>query len=266
MTSMPDPLTGPIPAEIPLPRAPLVRVLAQLRFAPIASILKADFIAPFQEAIRGEYGILETELAKSFEIGPAGVVTHPDTTNAWRFFDTTRKWRVTLAADFLSVETMAYESRADFLARLTRAIIALKQHVNPAVVTRLGVRYVDRVADATREDVVALVTSDALGILGTDIGQRAQFAVVDNLFDIEDGQRLRARWGMLPPRFTMDPVTIEPLDKPCWVLDLDASLEREQELDADALSAQSKLMSERVYRFFRWVVTDEFLRRFGGAV
>lgn len=266
MTIVTDPLTGPIPAQIPLPQAPLVRVLAQIRFPPIAAIQTSEFIAPFQEAIRGEYGILETELAQKFEFGPAGPVAHPVKTNAWRFFDTTRKWRVTIASDFLSVETTAYESRADFLARLQRAITALKQHVNPAVVQRLGVRYVDRVAAATRDDIMALVREEAVGLIGTDLGARARFAVVDYLFDLDDGQRLHARWGMLPPKFTMDRVTIEPIDDPCWMLDLDAYVDREQELDVDALARQARNLSERIYRFFRWVVTDEFLRKFGGAV
>src|SRR5689334_19814276 len=41
-----DPMTAALPPEVPLPRAPLVRVLAQLRFPFVASIENAAFIAP----------------------------------------------------------------------------------------------------------------------------------------------------------------------------------------------------------------------------
>lgn len=50
-----NPFGAPGPDEVPLERAPLVRVIAQLRFPPIVSLGRADFIGPFQEAIRSRY-------------------------------------------------------------------------------------------------------------------------------------------------------------------------------------------------------------------
>ncbi len=48
-------LKAEVPDEVPLPNAPLARVLAQIRFPPILSIRKADSVADFQEALRTEY-------------------------------------------------------------------------------------------------------------------------------------------------------------------------------------------------------------------
>ena len=52
MSAAVDPLVAPLPAEVPLNHAPLVRVIAQLRFPEILSVEQRDFVAPFQEAIR----------------------------------------------------------------------------------------------------------------------------------------------------------------------------------------------------------------------
>jgi len=46
---------GPVVPAVPLPGAPLVFVVAQARFERIASIVAEEFIAAFQEAIRGSY-------------------------------------------------------------------------------------------------------------------------------------------------------------------------------------------------------------------
>ena len=35
-------------------------------------------------------------------------------------------------------------------------------------------------------------------------------------------------------------------------------------LDVDATVAQARSFAERIYSIFRWAVTDEFLRRYGG--
>src|SRR5660398_227664 len=43
-----NPLTDPVPDEIPLTNAPLIRVVAQIRFPMIASIESREFIAPFR--------------------------------------------------------------------------------------------------------------------------------------------------------------------------------------------------------------------------
>ena len=50
MDSTENPLTGSPPPEVPLANAPLIRVIAQVRFPLIASVENRSFVAPFQEA------------------------------------------------------------------------------------------------------------------------------------------------------------------------------------------------------------------------
>ena len=104
MNAIPNPLTSPAPPEIPLPGAPLVRVIAQVRFPLVASVESQEFIAPFQEAIRKEYPVLRQERAQSIFVGPKGATPLAES-KVWRFSDSTRGWRATLAPDFVALES-----------------------------------------------------------------------------------------------------------------------------------------------------------------
>src|SRR5689334_5509936 len=81
-----DPFAGRSPAEVPLDRAPLIRVLAAVRFPRILSIETPAFIAPFQEALRAKYPVLRSEKIRSIVIGPEGPEA-PEEGVVWRFSD-----------------------------------------------------------------------------------------------------------------------------------------------------------------------------------
>src|SRR5207244_2944544 len=149
--------------EIPLPEAPLVRVVAQLRFPEIASVVKRDFIGAFQEAIREGYPILREERGVAVVLGPEGVAQQ-STEQIWRFHSADGSWRVSLAPTFVALETDDYGSRDDFLARFQTVIDATADHLGPEFWERLGVRYVDRVEDPDAlERLSELVRADVLG-------------------------------------------------------------------------------------------------------
>src|SRR5262249_5715400 len=96
-----DPFTTHFP-EVPLSRSPLIRVIAQLRFPPIVSIDKRDFIGPFQEAIRGQYPILRTEQVNNNEVtvNPEGAVSvRREEGTLWRFHDKADNWRIGLTSN-----------------------------------------------------------------------------------------------------------------------------------------------------------------------
>ena len=80
-------------------------------------------------------------------------------------------------------------------------------------------------------------------------------------YAFSDDSLLRARWGFLGARTTFDPA-LAPVDTPSWVLDLDAS-HGERDFDISTILDQVQLFSDRIYRYFRWVVTDEFLTTYG---
>jgi len=264
VTANQTPLTGPPPAEVPLPDAPLVRVIAQVRFPLVASVEKRDFIAPFQEAIRAEYPVLRPEQSRSVVLGHQGVMDARANT-VWRFHDASSTWRVTLAPDFLALETGRYTSRDDFLDRLKRVLEALVAHVDPKVIDRLGVRYIDRVASDNLVDLPQLVRPEVCGVLSTAMAPHASHSISEALFALPDNSgQVMTRWGLVPANGTVDPAAVDPIDEPSWLLDVDAFRAETRDLDVEAALQQAREFSERIYSVFRWAVTDEFLRRYGG--
>lgn len=264
VTADQTPLAGPPPAEVPLSNAPLVRVIAQVRFPLVASVEERSFIAPFQEAIRAEYPVLRPEPSRSVVLGQQGVMDARANT-VWRFHDASSAWRVTLAPDFLALETGQYTSRDDFLDRLRCVLDALVAHVNPNVIDRLGVRYIDRVTGHNLKDLAQLVRPEVCGVLSTAMASRARHSISEAVFLLPDHSgHVMTRWGLVPARGTVDPAAVDPIDESSWLLDVDAFEARTRPLDVEAALQQARGFAERIYSVFRWAVTDEFLRRYGG--
>ena len=258
------PLKGPPPAEVPLENAPLVRVIAQVRYPLIASVENRGFIGPFQEAIRDDYPTLRPEESRSVVLGPKGPVSTRSNVS-WRFSDVTETWRVTLAPDFLALETWRYTSRDDFLNRLRRVLTELDEHVNPRTIDRLGMRYIDRILGENLRALPRLVRPEVAGVLATPLAGDAHHMITETLFWLpKSSSRLMARWGRLPARSTVDPAAIDPVDEPSWILDIDAFLQETGVFNVETIDSRARALAERIYSFFRWVVTDEFDRMYGG--
>ena len=266
MKTSQNPLTSATPAEVPLPNAPLVRVIAQVRFPQVLSIEKRDFVAPFQEAIRDRYPVLRAEQTQGMLFGPQVAAPTPPQV-IWRFADIENNWRVSLAPDFVVLETTAYESRKNFFERFGVIVEALAEHVNPRVVDRIGVRYIDRVTDDAVKDIAKLVRPEILGIVATVAGPHARHALSETVFTVPaPPAQLLARWGLLPASGTVDPAAIEPSPKPSWILDLDMFRSEPRAFDSATVTNEARSYAERIYTFFRWAVTDDFLRLYGGDV
>lgn len=260
-----QPLTGPPPTEVPLTDPPLIRVIAQVRFPLIASVERRDFIAPFQESIRKHYPVLRQEQSRGFVIPPAGGGVEARSTTSWRFQDADGLWRVVLAPSFLALETTKYTNRGDFLMRFGMVMRALENHIDPQVIDRVGVRYVDRVVGDNLTELPKLVRPEVGGILGTALQAHVKHTVTECAFELPAGAgNVTTRWGLVPAHSTADPAVLDVIDKPSWFLDLDAFKNESRALDVDAIVEQARGFAERNYSIFRWAVTEEFLRRYGG--
>lgn len=267
MGTMVDTPFGPAVPEVPLPEAPLVFVVAQARFERIASISSEEFIATFQEAIRPVYPVMRREQQAGVLIGPDGRVVTSDAGIVWRFEERPESWQVALAPDSVALSTTRYTSRDDFMSRLGSVLAAAHRTLSLRFCERLGVRYVDRVTD---QDLLArlpdLVRPEVVGSSAVDLGEEGVDQVhsfSDATYRLGDGSEMHARWGILPPHATLDPA-IEATDVRSWILDLDAYTRDQERFDPTGLSQRAEQLCERIYRFFRWAVRDEFLTAHGG--
>ena len=141
-----------------------------MRFPLIIAVEQRDFVAPFQEAIRSTYPVLRQEQTQ-------GAATPVQAQTAWRFADVAGHWRVSLAPDFLALETTVYTSRSDFFERFRAVVSALDRHVEPKLNDRVGVRYIDRISGQAVDDIAQLVRPEVRGIAGTPVSAQALHAL-----------------------------------------------------------------------------------------
>ena len=256
---------GPSVQEVPLARAPLVNVIAQVRFPAVMKIEDSAFVANFQEAIRRDYPIMSPARQLGVLIGPGGVQPQ-DAGTVWRFeAKDPDAWQVTLAPTFVSLSAKRYTRRSDLLARLTVVLHALESWLQPNVFDRIGIRYVDRVTGEQLARISSLVRPEILGVAGHEAAlgtAEVVHALSDVLFRLEDSSQLRGRWGRLPAGATYDP-GIEPARESSWVLDLDHYTSQPEDFDLATIGGKAADFCDRIYTFFRWAVTDAFLDEFG---
>jgi uncharacterized protein (TIGR04255 family) len=270
MTKTPQmPLQGPSPDEVPLPDAPLVSVIAQVRFPTLLGVRNPDRVAPFQEAIRSQYPHLERQEIPAIVVVAGGApnpMSEAVATVHWRFADEAAgfKWRVSLSQDFVALETRAYESRQDFMERLETILQTLGETLAPTHMMRFGMRYIDQIKGEPLARIDTLLRREVLGVVPC-AGPDARQVITEFAAPAEPGELL-ARWGRLPVNMTVDPNVLPPVQEDSWLIDLDVSHTGQVAFEAKGIVETARSAAERVYAVFRWMVTEEFLKAYGGKV
>jgi uncharacterized protein (TIGR04255 family) len=264
--NLPPPLGGPPPPEINLPNAPLVRVVAQIRFPGILKIDNKDAVSLFQEEVRREYPLFDQETTQRLEvqIGAGAPTIKQSPGSVWRFQDAKRNWRVSLTTDFLTLEVQSYSSRDDFLSRWAVILAALEKVFDPRIALRIGMRYIDRLTEAPLERLDELVSPEILGFTQSPLRKHVHHALSEATLSIEEGEML-LRWGIMPPNGTVDPNVLAPIPSLSWILDIDVSSTAQRAFDAQ-LGDSFRALAQRAYSIFRFMTTEKFLKTFGGSV
>lgn len=191
----------------------------------------------------------------------------------WRFSDSDNspQWRVSLSIDFVALETSAYISRQDFLDRLRVVLLGLEEAFKPAEARRIGLRYIDRLTGDAVDRIAQLVRPKVLGIIRQDdeppvtLGGAVIRLLTEALLLAEEGH-IQARWGKLPANMTYDPDALEAVENPSWILDLDMFSSRSQAFVSDNVLATTTTFAQRIYMVFREMITDEFIKFYGGEL
>lgn len=242
-------------SDLRLVNAPLVFVITQVRFAPVAKMDDQAYIADFQDRIRKHYPLFTSEqvsLPPLFQQAMAPGSSIPSQM-FWRLHSLDGAWRVILTRDFLALETSAYSTRDDFLARWTTVLDAFNASFRDITGIRFGLRYLNRIQGEELSRLDQLVRPEALGLIAV-LGQ-PDVAVTEVRYPVPEGQ-IHARWGFIPANASHDP-SIMPSPEPSWILDMDLSIEQVP-LDLSRIGELAKRFSARGYSFFHWMMTDTF--------
>ncbi|MFE7076271.1 TIGR04255 family protein [Streptomyces sp. NPDC057620] len=260
--------------DIPLPHAPLVRVIGQLRFGTL-SVLASGDEAPqaFIGKLSADYPFIEQGLEQTLLFAPGQPMQQTESGKVWRLRSSDQQSVVALSNGALTLETTAYPGRTDFCGELTRLAEAFHAVTHVPSYNRVAVRYTNRLTGPdTLERLPQLIQPEFLGLVGAPQGSGMRLAhmLSQALLSFGDTDRLLVQFGLLPESGTFEP-TLPPVGEPSWVLDLDSYAEfpdprRGLSADADVVSRTAIDCAERAHTLFRWAVKDAFLTHFGGQV
>lgn len=261
------PFTGDQDRRIRLDAAPLELVLCQVRWPQVSS-LQGDLkqvVAAFGELIP-EYPLYASNTEFSFELTPAGPVQAPgNVLHHWSRAD--RSATVTLSPNFVTLSAKQYEGYDAFASQLESVLLAIQETLKLPLFDRVGVRYVNRISNLEQlEKIQQLVKPELLGhqALNAVSGEVSLVqAITQSLFQVGDGY-LQARSGVIPPGETVDP-SVEPLQTPSWVLDIDSFRQEEALYTPDAVLARAGKLSDAAYDFFKLVIQEAFIDEFEGT-
>jgi uncharacterized protein (TIGR04255 family) len=253
-------------AEVHLPKAPLVYVVAQIRYPLAAQLRDESGVQAFAAVMRDEYPVLHRDQAMGVLLSPEGVTQLPAQEVIWRLQDVPGEWQVAVSSTFVALTTTAYVSSPDFCERLGRVLSACQATFAPPIAERVGIRYVDRIDDPDQlARLHELVRAPVLGgwSIPTGDGVEMVHTFSETSFKRDDHQLL-ARWGVLPPNAVLDP-QIPPTPHQAWILDLDVSADGRFVFDPATLVEKVGAYSDQIYRFFRWAVTTQLIHEAGGT-
>jgi uncharacterized protein (TIGR04255 family) len=259
-----NPFVGTGPQEVHLADAPLVKVLCQIRFPTIASVDKKEFIAPFQEAIRHSYPKLIKDQGVELSFGPQGG-SFP-TKVIWRMLDKSMKWRISVGENFLSLDTSEYPGREIFIKALQEIIDKMQTIIRPDLVERIGLRYINKVLFNNIEQLASWLHPGVLGIVNEQLDENLSISLTETKFSFSEGMNLTGKWGLLPAGQSYDPTILDPVERRSWILDIDGFSEASLDFDVEAILSRLDRLADIDYRFFRFIVTDSFLKEYGGTL
>lgn len=256
---MPGPALPPTDYE-QFKNPPLRAMLGQVQFPPILRLQKGvEAIADFQEAIRGLFPGFGLE--QQFEItigsdheGEAATKR----SGAFRFVNEEETWSALLAPTALTLEAAAGGSYSSYKAfsELFRTLwLALVEHLRPGRVNQQGLRYVDHIeGEHSANEWSEWINPELLGgIAGEVLSPGLERSVCELLYPQDNG-RLIFRHGI---------TEAGPQNAKGFLLDFDSIHTSPVSADeVDMLMARFDESHERLYRFFRWCITDKALEEF----
>jgi uncharacterized protein (TIGR04255 family) len=266
-----SPFGEPVPS-IHLPDAPLGLVVAQVRFPAILALdidRGRELVAAFQERIRDSYPLVEERREVSIDLVEPGLGPKTTVGQLFRFSSADHAWQVSLTRSFIALQATTYTDRADFLDRLGDILDALASIIKPAVCERLGVRYSSRLADPVLlARLPELIRPEILGAAvvfdaGNDSVRRIHM-ITDSMYALPEAS-LRARWGIIPTGTTID-ADIPPASSESFFIDIDVFSSAVMPIDPTVIVDRARQLCNRQYRYFRWIVTPDYLVVHGGQI
>lgn len=234
--------------EVIFQHAPLETVVVQIHFPQILALWNEVGLTGIQTLLREEYPI--------FQQGGPGIrlwqENQPEPPPVWRLVSEDETWVVGISPNFISLETLSYQTFEDFLVRLNRVLFAVRRSLRPGKSMRIGLRKINVFEPTDRGAPFSyshIINPQILGLLAVD-DFPAPLTGIASVTEFMDGQhRLMVRSGLNQNAQNLT----------AFVLDLDYSTSQQLEIkEGEVLESMLLEFSQGISSFFHWAVLDSY--------
>lgn len=253
----------PNSARVLYKKNPLEAVICQLRFPPILRI-ESEPPAPFQEAIRSKYPLLEERALRGAalaglpeEIAKVIGESFPalrSGSREFQFSTADEHWKLALTREVLALTARKYERWEEFEEHLGFGIDALSKCYSPAFFTRVGLRYRNVIV---RSDLAVgtrpwreLLKPHIAGVLSSpDLADKIEQALHNVVISIGDRARVQIQHGLGRHKETGEELYL-----------IDADFYTEQRTEVRDVTKALSHFNREAGRLFRWCIEDSLHR------
>lgn len=228
--------------------SPLELVVCQLRYPMVLALAGGQPPEAFGRRVQGSYPAASKKQTTSVEI--IGESTVQKSSITWVFEDQDSQWTVSLASNFVALETKRYVRFADFLERFEQVLQTTREIYDVQIMERLGLRYVDHLSRNLQpqlpESWADQINHAIIPARLMRLDREAQTASAETRFSLGDFF-LAIRSLFVEKGFPG--VTVDEL-----ILDFDCYAEKRRNLDG--IQALLQRFRSESYKAFRWAMGD----------
>jgi uncharacterized protein (TIGR04255 family) len=196
-----------------LRRNPLVLVLAQARIAPVLQL--PDLVPALQERLRTNgYPRFSTVQSQQVLVGPFGMPTPPGVQPSqwaaqYHFGDRDQKRDLIVGPEFVTLEVSSYTTFETFLDEFAMLFTIVGEIVQPSLVERVGLRYLDLVQAQEGETINDLLEEGIRGLDSLPLKDVQQMIELQGTSDVGTFifRATRPQSGFMPP--DLQPLQLE---------------------------------------------------------
>jgi uncharacterized protein (TIGR04255 family) len=235
-----------------LEKAPLVQVIAQVRFGSQTVLGTHEGAGAVHDVLADMYPRLLAEQQQLVTMTPSGstVAAVPQ----YRMTDLNRSWSVVLGTDQLAVETSNYSNWTDLRARLESALKAVTDLTKLRVRERVGLRYINHIQPGDDGSFSGRIRPDLLGPAG-DEGWRPHILSMVGQIIAKDGEaQLLLRVGLAAQ--SLAPPGLPPVNG--YLIDIDCFNDQPSEFGLEETLEYFDQLNDADYRCFCWAVPQDY--------
>lgn len=234
--------------RLELVNSPLELVVCQLRFPMVLALAGGQPPEGFGRRIQGTYPVAKKKQTVNFEIVGESAVQKSSVT--WVFEDQDSEWTVSLASNFIALETKKYVRFADYLERFEQLLQHARETFEVRLMERLGLRYVDHLSSSLQPQLPANWTDQINGAIlparPMRVQGETQTANMETRFAMGD--------SILAIRSVFVEKNFPGITEHELILDFDCYSEKRRNLDG--VRGELERFRTESYKAFRWAIGD----------